>query len=198
MKLKTKSFTLIEVLLVSSLIAVLGVAIFHTFSNGLKLWARAQRLNPESEVALFLDKIGEDLRSTSAISGIAFKGIGAQLSFPAIVLTKADQRSSRASEGMVNQIGAVRYRFDPGTQTIYRRQANYAQAIKDRWIQEEVPVAVGITELALHYEISSEKRYLLKSTFDEGIPRGVMVEVNFGDDSGKHQLKRYFLIPVGG
>ncbi|MEI7998136.1 MAG: type II secretion system protein [Candidatus Omnitrophota bacterium] len=198
MKLKSKAFTLIEVLLVSTLIAIVGIAVFQALSNGIKLWAKAQRLNREAEVAIFLDKMGEDLRSVPIISGIPFKGTDILFSFPAVVMTKADSKSSRSQEGFISQIGAVQYRFDPVEHTVFRRQANYAQAIKRKWAQQENPEVLGIDELDFHYEIASDKGLLLKSEIGEGIPLGVMVEVYFSDDSGKHQLKRYLSLLVRG
>jgi len=197
MKLKLKSFTLVEVLLVSSLIAVVGIAVFHSFGNGLKLWAKATRLNRQAEVAICFDKMGEDLRSFAGVSGINFKGTSSQISFAAVVMTRADSKSSRAFEGLINQIGAVRYRFDPAEHTILRRQVNYAQAIKDSWSSQELPVAEGITEMDFHYQVASDKGFLLKEAIDGMIPSGVMVEIHFSDDSGEHQLKRYLPIPIG-
>ncbi|MBF0490415.1 MAG: type II secretion system protein [Candidatus Omnitrophica bacterium] len=198
MKLKPKAFTLIEVLLVSSLIAILGIAIFRSFGNGLKLWAKAQRLNRDADVNIFLDKVAEDLRSTTIVSGLAFKGSETKLSFPAIVMTQADIKSSRASEEIIDQIGAVQYRFEPSEHVIYRRQANYAQAVKGKWGQEEKVVVSGIEDLDIHYEVSSSKGFLLKSEISDGIPSGIVIEVRFSDDSGVHQFKRYLSIPVGG
>ena len=198
MKLKLQSFTLIEALLVTSLIALVGVAILHSFANGLKLWAKAERVSRQAEVAIFLDKMAEDLKSVFVISGINFKGLSSQMSFPAIVMTEADQKSSRASEGIIDQMGAVQYRLASESHTIFRRQANYAQALKGKWSQKELPVVSGIDELDFYYETASAKGFLLKSEINEEIPLGVMVEVHFSDDSGQHQLKRYLSIPVGG
>lgn len=197
MKLKSQAFTLIEVLLVSSLIAIVSLAVFRSFSNGLKLWNRAERLNREAEVAIFLDKMAEDLRSTQLISGISFKGTATKVSFPAIVLTQADPRSTRAKEEIIDQIGAVQYRFDAGTHTIFRRQANYSQSLKGNWPEQEEPIVSGVEDLILHYEVASDKGFLLKSEIDAVVPMGIMVEVHFNDDSGSHQLKRFLSIPVG-
>ncbi len=197
MKLKTRAFTLVEILLVSVLISVVGLAIFRCFINGLKLWSKAQRLNNEAEVVIFLDKIAEDLRSVVVLSGLSFKGNATQISFPAVVMTKADSKSSRASEGLINQIGSVKYRYDFDKHTIYRQQANYPQAIKDRWKQDELPVVSGVDELVFHYEIVSENRLLLKSDISEKTPAGIMVEIRFSDQEGQHEIKRYIPIPVG-
>jgi len=198
MRTNSKAFTLIEILLVSSLVAILAIAIFRSFGNGLKLWGRAERLNKEAEVAIFLDKMAEDLRSATLISGLRFDGTAMRFSFPAIVKTKADVKSSRASEGIIDQIGAVQYRFDSASHKIFRRQANYAQAIKHGWSLEETTVAEGVEELSLYYEVASDKGFLFKSEVKDAIPLGVRVDIQFTDDNGPHQLKRFLPIPVGG
>lgn len=198
MKFKSNAFTLVEVLLVCSLIAVVSLAISRCFINGLKLWGKAQHLNREAEVVIFLDKMAEDLRSTVVMSGFNFKGTAQQVSFPAVVRTKADQKSARAKEEIVSQIGAVKYHYDVSERTIYRQQANYAQALKKKWQQEESPVVTGIDGLEFHYDIPSDRGFLLKSEISEGTPLGVMVEVHFSDEGGPHQFKRFLSIPVGG
>lgn len=197
MKVKLKAFTLVEVLLVSTLIAVVSLAVFRCFTNGLKLWSRAQHLNRESEVVIFLDKMAEDLRSTVNMSGFNFKGTAEQLSFPAVVRTKADQKSARAKEEIVSQIGAVRYRYDVSERTIFRQQANYAQALKKKWQPDELPVVSGVDGLEFHYDVASDREFLFKSEISEGIPSGVIVEIHFSDERGSHQIKRYLSIPVG-
>jgi hypothetical protein len=188
-----------EVLLVSSLIAVLAIAVFRSFGNGLKLWGKAERLNREAEVAIFLDKMSEDLRSTVITSGLFFKGTGMQVSFPAIVLTPADVKSARKEEGLIDQIGEVQYRFDGEQHVILRRQSNYSQALKGKWVQEEAAVVRDVDELNFHYEIVSNQGIrLLKSEIREGVPAGIMVEVRFSDDNGPHQLKRFLPVFISG
>ena len=84
--------------MVSVLFAVISLAVFNSFSNGFKLWARGQHLIVEGDMAILLDKMDEDLRGVVTISGIPFTGSGAQLSFPAIILAPTDQNGSRAKE----------------------------------------------------------------------------------------------------
>ena len=85
--------------MVSVLFAVISLAVFNSFSNGFKLWARSQHLIVEGDIAIFLDKMDEDLRGVVTISGIPFTGSSAQLSFPAIILAPTDQNGSRSKEG---------------------------------------------------------------------------------------------------
>ena len=140
--MKRSGFTLMEMLLVTALVSIIGLAIFQAFSNGLKLWARGQQMSHDGETAIVLDKIGEDLRSTVSVSGIAFKGEVTRFSFPAIVMTPADKNGSRAQEDLIDQIGAIEYRFEQADGKIYRRQANYAQALKHQWGKEQEVIVI--------------------------------------------------------
>ena len=189
-------FTLMEMLLVTTLVSVIGVAVFSALNNGLKLWARGIGLGHEGELAIGLDKIGEDLRSTVPVSGIAFKGSGERCAFPAVVLTPADKKSSRAEEDIVDQIGAIEYRFEPAEGKIYRRQANYSQALKKQWGPDQEIIS-GLEELMFHYYFSTDKGFLTKSEADEKIPAGVIVEVVLRGDQAQRRLKRFYAVPVG-
>lgn len=198
MKRRFGGFTLIEILVVSTLVAVLSLAVFKAFSNALKLWEKAEKLDQDADVAILLDKMAEDLRSAVYFPQISFKGTGSKFSFPAIVLTRADVHSSRASEEIVDQLGVVEYRFDPARQAVFRRQANYAQALKGRWSPEEFLVASGVEAVYLRYQRGMDKEDQLTTQIEGELPVGVMVEVHFKDGQGAHQFRRFLPIPVGG
>ena len=104
----------------------------------------------------FFDKFGEDLRGVPLITGIPFKGITTQIAFPTIVLTKADANGSRAKEELVDQIGAVQYIFEPAEKRVYRRHANYSQAVKQIWGEPTV-AAVSSEDITYRYYFASDK-----------------------------------------
>jgi prepilin-type N-terminal cleavage/methylation domain-containing protein len=192
-----RGFTLTEVLLVSCMFAVISLAVFNAFSNGFKLWARGQHVMVEGDMAIFLDRIGEDLRSVVTITGIPFKGDSMQLSFPAIILAPTDENGSRAPEGTGDQIGAVRYFFEPAEKKIYRSQATYGQALKLQWSQP-VEVASLIEDVSMRYYFKADRGLDVKSQTDEGIPLGVSIDVQFMIDGQIRHMRRFLLIPVGG
>ena len=194
---KNFGFTLMEMLLVTVLVSVIGLAVFNALNNGLKLWARGISLSHEGEAGIWLDKIGEDLRSVVPVSGITFKGTGMHCSFPAIVVTPADKNGSRAQEGIVDQIGAVQYRFDPADGKMVRRQANYGQALKKQWGPDQ-EIASGLEEVTFHYYFSGDKGFLTKMEVDGRIPAGIFIEVIMRGDYPQRRLKRFYAVPVGG
>jgi prepilin-type N-terminal cleavage/methylation domain-containing protein len=192
-----RAFTLTEVLLVSAMFAVISLAVFNAFSNGFKLWARGQHVMAEGDMAIFLDRIGEDLRQTVIISGIPFKGDSTQLAFPAIILGPTDGNGSRGPEGTGDQIGAIGYVFNPAEKAIYRTQANYGQALKTQW-SGPVEVASLIEDISMRYYFKGDSSLDVKSQTDEGVPMGIMIDVQFMMDGQIRHMRRFLLIPVGG
>ncbi len=195
MRLRRSGFTLMEILLVSVLIATVSIAIFGVLNNGIKLWSRGMAVDKKGELFIGLEKIAQDFRGVLPFSLIKFKGMESQVSFATIVLTPADVRSSRVTEGIVDQLGAVEYRFDPALGKMFRRQADYGQAIKKQWGQEQ-EIASGISDVRFDYYIDGQKSYERKAHIETHIPKGVMLTMRFGERGP--QMQRYFEIPVGG
>ena len=192
-----RGFTLTEILLVSVMFALISLAVFNAFSNGFKLWARGQHVLAEGDTAIFLDRIVEDLRQTVIITGIPFKGGSAELSFPAIILAPTDSNGSRASEMIGDQLGQIKYAFDPALKKIFRRQAMYGQALKEEW-SKPVEVANLIEDVSFRYYFKADRGVDVKSQADEGIPMGVMIDVQFLVDNHPVHMRRFLIIPVGG
>jgi prepilin-type N-terminal cleavage/methylation domain-containing protein len=192
-----RAFTLTEVLLVSAMFAVISLAVFNAFSNGFKLWARGQHVMVEGDMAIFLDRFAQDLRSVVTISGIPFQGNSTEISFPAIILAPTDSNGSRSQEGIGSQIGAVQYTFDPAEKKIYRSQATYGQALKSQW---SVPVEVAslIEDISMRFYFKADRGLDVKTQTDQGIPLGIMIDVQFMVDGQIVHMRRFLLIPVGG
>ena len=196
MKNYRQGFTLTEILLVSAMFAVISLAVFNAFSNGFKLWARGQHVMVEGNTAIFLDRFAEDLRQTVLISNIPFKGSGTEISFPAIILAPTDSNGSRAKEEFGDQMGAVRYVFDPDQKKIFRYQATYGQALRSEW-SEPFEVADLIEDVSMHYYFTADKGLTVKVQTDEGLPMGVMIDVQFLVEGQMNHMQRFLLIPVG-
>jgi len=196
MKLRRSGFTLMEILLVSALIATISIAIFAALNNGIKLWGRGIAVDKKGDVFIGLEKISQDIRGVIPYSLINFQGSEEKISFATIVFTPADANSSRAEEGLVDSIGAVEYRYEPADGKIFRRQADYGQALKKQWGKEQ-EIASGISDVHFDYFVDGERRTEGRAHVDSQIPTGVLLTLRLGPQ-GQQTMQRYFEIPVGG
>jgi prepilin-type N-terminal cleavage/methylation domain-containing protein len=189
-------FTLIEILLVSALFAMCSIAIFRTFVSGVKLWEHAQRFSVQEDISIFMDKLSEDLRNGFYYSKIKFSGMETQLVFPAFVTTKADENSSRRTEGLIDQMGVVKYHLDYEEHKLYRSQANYGQALKGKF-QEPRAIVHAVDGIRFAYYYPGKKGLQAYAKAQDAIPAGVYVEVKFHDESSERTMSRFIAIPAG-
>lgn len=189
-------FTFVEIMLVTAIFATLSTAIFTCLSNGIKLWDRGQKLMSDEDAVIFLDRFASDLRNTSRYARIPFAGGEQTLAFPTMVWTPADRVSVRADEGLVDQIGRVRYAYDPEHGTVVRHQANYSQALADEWGRDEIMVP-AVKGLRFHYFYTGSPDPHV--SVDEGadIPAGVEVELTVPAGKEEKVFKRYIAVPAG-
>ena len=67
-----RGFTLIELCLVSLIASVIGLAVYFTFSNGMRIWQRANQKVVEEDLSIFFDRFALDVRSCLKFSGLGF------------------------------------------------------------------------------------------------------------------------------
>jgi len=192
----SKGFTLIEILLVTSLFAMVSIAIFYAFSSGVKLWQRSQYLMVEQQAALFLDQMEQELHNSFLTKGLEFKGTSKQCSFPTVIQLPANFNGEDKSSALTDHIGMVEYSFDYEDKTLNRRRANYGQALKKKFFPPEV-VGQGIEGLRFSYLYSpAGGSSEFQDHWQEQMPLGVQVEIQFPEKYGSSSLKRLIIIPT--
>ncbi len=194
--MRRRGFTFIEIMLVTAIFATLSMAIFTCLSNGIKLWERGKQLMGEEDTAIFFDRFSSDLRNSFNYSKLSFTGEELAVSFPTVVWTAADRVSVRASEGRIDQIGKVRYEYDPEHGAVMRRQANYSQALQDEWGLDEV-VLPAVRSLKFHYFFTASKDPRMSVEEGSEIPAGVEVEIVIPAGKEDKVFKRYIAVPAG-
>ena len=191
-----RGFTLIEVLLVTVLFSVVGILLYKSLSNGLRLWNESQETVVEEDIVIFLDKFSEDLRGALRYSLIPFEGKENALSFATLVRTSADERGSRVAEGVIEQIGAVEYHFNFEDKKLYRRQANYSQAVHDKF-GSGIPVLASVDSVKFTYMFWDGKVFSRQKAADEDVPAYVEAEVVYQEKNNQKIFKRLLEVPVG-
>lgn len=189
-------FTLIEILLVVSVLSVVGVAVYHVFSDSLKVWSRAQSSLTEEDVSIFSQKITSDVRNAFMYSKIRFEGKEDSLAFAAIIRTPADIKSGLAEGSYVNQIGKVEYYFDDLKNGLYRRQANYSQALGGKTPAGRLLVS-DIKSVKFQYYYRHGSTYEVEAQGRAIIPSAVSVDLELGDGENPKRIVKFINIPAG-
>ncbi|MDP2654617.1 MAG: hypothetical protein Q8Q08_11395 [Candidatus Omnitrophota bacterium] len=194
--LTRKAMTMVEILLVISLMSVTALALYSAMATGMTIWDRAARSSGEEDAAIFLDRIGGEMRGALRFSLIAFEGSEDRLSFasPVRVLTDA---SAGGPAKIVPQIGRVEYVFDRDKHVLFRRQAEYGQALQGQMGPPRV-VMDGVTSFQAVYFLRRREGVEKARSVEKDIPAAVLLEIRFKDKDGEeHALTRLFNLPLG-
>jgi hypothetical protein len=181
-------------LLVTSLLAVTGLAVYHSLINGLTIWQVSNRYRQEEDIVIFLDRISQDLRNSVDFSLIKFDGKSNKLSFATVVRTLVEP--SGPQPDYVSQIGRVEYSFDNGA--ILRRQAAYGQALANKYGPLR-PLVRSLGQVTFsYYVIDPTNHIVLKNRAKDQWPVGVLIEVKFTDKGEKENtFSKLIAIPSG-
>lgn len=92
---------MIEMLLAISIVSVIAIAVYTTFSQGMKLWQRSLREQPDLDVELFLEKATVDLRNAFAYGQAGFSGTESSLEFIRVDAKDVTLRDGKAFRAAV-------------------------------------------------------------------------------------------------
>jgi prepilin-type N-terminal cleavage/methylation domain-containing protein len=194
---KKNAMTLIETLIVVSLVGLLGLAIYQSLANGIRIWDRSREIVTEEDVIVFFDKINTDLRNAFFYSKIRFEGGEYRFTFPTLVYTPQDTRiSDRSEDEYVDQIGKVEYYYDFNEDAVFRRQANYSQALNEQFGEPRKMVG-SIGRIKFNYYYLTGDGEIYSTEVYDTIPEGIEIEIEFEDNSGKRIMRKFLDIPVG-
>lgn len=195
-RLSKSGLTLIETLLAVALVTMVGLALYHSFSMGVNVWDRSQQVNIEEDVAIFFDKLSFDLYNSFLFSQIKFEGNEFRFAFPTIVYTRADRGLRLEPDAYIDQVGKVEYYYDFNDDVLYRREANYSQAIKERWGEPRALIK-SVSRIKFRYYFMTDTEEISSSEILDVLPTGVEIEVEFTDSRGTRVMKKFVDIPVG-
>lgn len=193
-----RSFTVAEMTLVVSIVAMVGLAVNQSVVNGVKLWDFTRQLSVEEDVFIFLDRLGLDLRNAFHFSQLAFEGTGENVAFPTVTWTRQDRRIAGVRDDYCEQIGRVEYAFDKAKGTITRRQANYSQSLQDKFGSERV-LASPVAGLKFSYLYATGEETVWEDESRGYLPVAVQVEIKIKEYNGDVRvLSRLLDIPLAG
>ena len=196
---RPRGFSLVELIIVSSLLAVVSLAVFSVFSAGLKIYQRAQSYEGrKANILIFLEKMERDLRNTFDCSAINFVGDPEKISFPGMV-KKVDAAGVESLS-----VSRITYYFDASKEALLKEETAFSNTNAEKSYGPGITAAgegfsaSGVNFSYCYFEADA-KSYSWKDSADGGMaPAAVKIEALFKDGDKDVRLVRTVLIPVSG
>lgn len=184
-----KGFTLIEVLIVTLILSIISLAIFSTFSNGLRIY---NRINSEATLenqVTFCDRFSQDLRNSLNFTGIHFTGKDEELEFAGIFNSPRMQKRT---------VGRIKYAFDSSKELVNRFASDYTSVYSQEGESTRQALDKIKSCVFSYYYFDNQTREFawLTDWKKDGLPAAVRMELEFKDNP-EAKLTRTFNIPVG-
>ncbi|MFH0985951.1 MAG: prepilin-type N-terminal cleavage/methylation domain-containing protein [Candidatus Omnitrophota bacterium] len=177
-----QGFTMIELLITASLVAVLSVAVFSVLMRGMDVWKRVRSMDrAEDDVRLDLDKFSRELRTSFDFTPIVFTGEKGQIMFSTYL---------RAFDGEglpMEALGKVTYFYSPEEKTLFRRQENYSDLFHPKRATFEKFIAPVEEAVFTYYAFNPAKqKFEWKEKWNEpSRPAGVRLTLAIPDHENK-------------
>ena len=142
--LRNKTFTLVEILITSSLILIVGLAVYSVVNSGISLFKRLSKPYLEEDVSIFFDKISKELRGSFSYKGIEFLGEKESLKFPTLITSSGHLSSLKVEPGEVS------YVFNPKEKKIERTEKDLSTLYRKSKGQRRT-ILEGVESLRFKY-----------------------------------------------
>lgn len=189
MKRRNKGFTLIEMLIVMTMLSVISLAIYATFNNGMRIWQKVNQPLAEEDLDIFLDKFAADLRNAFKFTGIKFLGAKDRLEFSTLVNSPGLQKRT---------VGEVIYFYNAQTAILSREQKDFAQlfAEEEGTINQALRNLRGLKFQYYIYDKDKKEYLWLEEWLKEDLPLAVRIELEFNDGAQTSKFTKTVSIPV--
>lgn len=182
-------FTLIELIVAVSMMAMVAIAVTSALYCGLNVYERvAIHAGSKADLFIGLEEFERDIRNTFRIAGIGFSGHASRVSFAGLT-----------EDG---HIGRISYYLDTEKRFFARSEMDYAEAISAISVGNRIK-AIGKAEgIALSYLVFDKDtgRYEWRSECEEeaGPPEKVRIEITFIEGNKAVKLRRTVKVPLSG
>ena len=119
---KRNGFTLVEVMMVTAILAVVGVVLVTVMANGVDIWTKVTGMASEEGRVVFFDKLTTDLDKTINQKDWKFQGDNRAVHIPSVVA---------AADGVIMP-GMRTYFFNSAKSTIEKREEDYRRVTQNR------------------------------------------------------------------
>ncbi len=172
---RTSGFTLIEVLIALSLLAITAFAVMTSFIQGVKIFSRFSGISSQQEKIFFIEGFTRDLKNSTYYSALPWSISSEQISFPSIP-TQAE------GAGLGGLPCRVIYKFDP-----QKKEVTRTELVPGADDPENKSRVVATNVQRLKFESSGDGSDLA--------PAKVMISLDHGRGPAIYSIKKTVLIP---
>lgn len=186
---RVDGFTLLEILVVSVLLAVISLATYSALAVGVRIWKRTEVSVQELDVVIGWKKFRKDVVDNFSFRAIGFTGTPQEVSFPGLVTVKVGGGLTR------EEVGRIRYLFNESGQNLCREEVAYSDLV--RGLNSECrPVFSSVGNLSFKYYGRAEGKGSLGSwrpAWDgEKPPIAVRMTIAFKGSEGKGEIEKQY------
>ncbi|MCK5081543.1 MAG: prepilin-type N-terminal cleavage/methylation domain-containing protein [Candidatus Omnitrophica bacterium] len=184
----SSGFTLIELMVSTSILGFIGLAILTTFGSGFHVYERVQSYGGlQAEALLSVEEMSRDLNNMFAFSGIAFEGDAQKIAFPAVIETV---ETIEEEERAVSSVGQIAYYLtgDDDQKILMRDEWNYSQvSVGDKSKDDQSGFFSYVKDLQFSYYFfdKENEEYIWKDSWfeeeDKGLPAAVKINLTYED-----------------
>ncbi len=187
-------FSMMEVLMVTVIVPIVGFAIFANFNSGLRLWKSIGTADPNEELTIFFQRTERDLEQAFKMKDLPFAGEPGK--FEAAMLIETD-----VALGGGSAIGRAVYSYDASAQALIRETLNVHQ------LSEEKPglktrLLANVAAFKASYLMWDKERKIYEwldaiDAEKQWMPAAVRFEMDYQTADALIPVQRVFYIPAG-
>lgn len=186
---RADGFTLVELLVVSLLLGVISLTTYSGLSVGVKTWKRIEFSMKEVDLAVGWKRFRKDFVAQPLFRAIGFYGITGEVSFPGLVRVTD-------GEGEVHEeVGRIRYLFDPSAHSLCREVVTYAGLASDGTLECR-PVVSDVEKISFEFfgldEAPGSPGRWRSAWEGEKPPLAVRLKIAFTGPGGKGEIEKQF------
>jgi len=182
-------FTMVELLIVTVILAVIGMTMYAAISNGVKIWSKVNERIGAEDVGILFEKFESDARNCARISGIRFSGGEDAVLFASLVPS--------AILG-ARTVGIIRYSYDPDDDVISRSQRDIFDMYADKdGAVRRLLKDVKSAKFSYYVYLKEEKQYGWREEMSgQEIPLAIRIEADVECEGRTDRFTKTVSIPV--
>lgn len=188
-------FSLLELLLVLTLVPIVALTAYSNLSSGIKLWKALNQPIPEEDLQIFHNKVSRDFLSSAIFSPIPFQGDSETVAFASNVQARPEMGGDRT-------LGQVTYRYDAAAQAVMREEKDYSEFFNDKPARVRLAL-VQVSACTLSYLVydKEQKKYVWAGVWvgeANRTPMAVRFSYTLTRENRTRSAVGTFYVPVGG